>query len=276
MPAPSATAPSTEANTPTFAYFYERTQRRFALADFIKPSGENVPEQIIAMSPLIVREVAEPYADQHFGTPIESDGRAAAPSANPPSVIYYFEDAATIGGVGRNRLTFVWGFDKKRGVDYRLMHRQGFRMTLDDKGYALFWEVLDSRSPRIVYVAQSVEDAAASEFGPPESPRHFSIERPLAEAPETIVPRILSDGPQPMGPFIYIDANKHEVTTLLCRCMPSQVEDFRNNQYFDLRPLPADEPNNRQLLRFHKLLQRADEMPLDQVLRIPSAFSVVP
>ncbi|MCB9853994.1 MAG: hypothetical protein H6819_12910 [Phycisphaerales bacterium] len=276
-PGSATTAPVARVNeAANLADYYERATRQFALADFLKPSGEDVPDRIVTMSPLIVREVAEPYADLHFGMSIEAALGLEKNDEPDKPVIYYHEDAATIAGVERQRLAFMWLFDKRRVDNARLLRLQGFRMTLDEKGFAIFWEVLDLSPPRMIYVAQSVEDAAKSEFGPPEAPRRFSVELPFSEASQMIVPRILSDGPQPMGPFVYIDGHTHEVTTLLCRCMPSQVADFRHNQYFDLRPLPAEGADHISLSDFQDLLRRTDDRPLDEVIRIPSAFSAVP
>ena len=156
------------------------------------------------------------------------------------------------------------------------MRGQGFRMTLDDNGFALFWEVLSPDPQRVIFAAQSVEDAAAIEFGEPAPDRQFSVERPVDESPSAVVPRILADGPQPMGPFVYIEGRHHDVTTLLCRCMPSQVEDFRKNAYFELHRLPSDSDRTRVAGSLHKLLRKADEVSIDQLVRIPSSLSREP
>jgi len=267
--------PADPAPTETAAY-YDRTTRQFTLADFIKPSGENTPERIIGMSPLFVREIAEPFADQHFGLSIEALLRKDAATQKDTRVIYYHEDTTTLAGIDRNRLSFLWIYDVDRGPDVARTRTQGFRMTLDENGYANFWEVLSPTGPRLVYVAQSIEDAASNEFGAAPADRRFAVERSLAEAPDTIVPRILPDGPQPMGPFVYIEGHDHEITTLLCRCMPSQVDDFRTNVLYELRPLPSGDSDTSAISVFSDLLRRADAVPLDAVLRIPNPPTAVP
>ena len=49
-----------------------------------------------------------------------------------------------------------------------------------------------------------------------------------------VVARVLADGPMAMGPFVYLTEPGLEVTTLLCRCMPAQVDDFFANTYYEL------------------------------------------
>lgn len=247
------------------------------MADFYKPDDASAPKRIVSMSPLVVREIAGPKTNDQFGTSIEAAlWKEGTAEASRPAV-YYLEDNASVAGVDRNRLSFLWLCDKWRGDDDRLMRMEGIRMTLDENGYAIFWEVLAPTPPRVVYVAQSVEDAAADEFGPPEPQRRFSIELPFDQAPDVVVPRILADGPQPMGPFVYLDSARSRVTTLLCRCMPSQVADFRDNQYFELRRLPAGDTDAGGLaMQFHELLTHADALPLETCVRIPAKFATVP
>ncbi|MCA9255306.1 MAG: hypothetical protein KDA33_06695 [Phycisphaerales bacterium] len=275
QPPVQTSRPATPDPLDTAAY-YDRTTRQFSLADFIKPSGENTPERVIGMSPLIVREIAEPFADLHFGLSIEALLWKDAANEMDKRVIYYHEDTTTLAGIDWNRLSFLWIYDVERRPDMARTRIQGFRMTLDENGYAIFWEVLSPTGPRLVYVAQSIEDAASNEFGAAPADRRFAVERPLAEAPDTIVPRILPDGPQPMGPFVYIEGQGHDITTLLCRCMPSQVDDFRKNVLYDLRPLPSGDSDKTAISVFDDLLHGAADIPLDAVLRIPNPPSTVP
>lgn len=225
------------------------------------------------MSPLIVREVAAPYADLRFGLSIDTVGRADDPGDEERRVIYFHEDDASIAGIRRNRIAYLWMFEEAGDSDRRQVGVQGFRMTLDDNGSAQFWEVLSSASPQMIYVAQSVENAAEEEFGTPSPRRRFAVERPIDQAPRTIVPRILADGPLPMGPFVYIDGSEHAITTLLCRCMPSQIEDFRSNAYFELRRLPSATVDLPGSALFHERLREADAIPLQERIRIPMRAS---
>ncbi len=272
----TATSAPDAGSAQDWAAIYDRTSRRFVLGDFIKPSGNDAPEHIIAMSPLIVREVAAPYADLRFGMSIDAVDRTGDLADVESRVIYFREDDASIGGVRRNRIAYLWLFEKAGDSDRRQVGVQGFRMTLDDNGSARFWEVLSPESPYLTYVAQSVENAAEEEFGTPSPGRRFAVERPIDQAPRTVVPRILADGPLPMGPFVYINGSEHAITTLLCRCMPSQVEDFRSNAYFELRRLPSATVDQPGSALFHERLREADAIPLQERIRIPVRAPNIP
>src|SRR5690606_16023905 len=237
--------------------------------DFFKPAADSAPDAVITMAPLIVREAEGRFADVPFGIrvgPVED-------TTDAERVIYYFEDDVTVSGRRHGRYTFLWQFGRPDGAGSGAPAAQGFRMTLDDAGYALVWEAIDASSPRVMYVARSLEVAAAAEFGAPAAQRRYAIEQPIERAPETVVARILSDGPQPMGPFVYIDGDAHEFTTLLCRCMASQVDAFRETATYTLRPLPATADGDAPLSPFAALLRHANARTLDELLRLPSVMT---
>ena len=56
----------------------------------------------------------------------------------------------------------------------------------------------------------------------------------MAAAPDVVVAGIVEDGPIPMGPYVYVDAADQRVTTLLCRCSPSQVDRITDTGYYQL------------------------------------------
>ena len=91
-----------------------------------------------------------------------------------------------------------------------------------------------------------------------------------------VAARIIDDGPVPMGPYVYLNAPpSRTVTTVLCRCSPSQVEAFIETRYYDLRPLETMDPNNGGLMRwagtpvYSELLQPVTGKSLDRILRWP-------
>jgi hypothetical protein len=113
-------------------------------------------------------------------------------------------------------------------------------MTRDRHGYALICEVISSEAGlREFYVAKSVEQAAAREFGRPLEGRRYHVEPSLSERPDVLVPRIVGEGPQPMGPFVYLERHRRQVTTLLCRCEPSQLGTFARSSTYELICLPG-------------------------------------
>jgi len=95
-------------------------------------------------------------------------------------------------------------------------------------------------------------------------------------SPDVVAARIIDDGPVPMGPYVYLNAPpSRTVTTVLCRCSPSQVEAFIETRYYDLRPLETMDPNNGGLMRwagtpvYSELLQPVTGKSLDRILRWP-------
>ena len=125
---------------------------------------------------------------------------------------------AQIAGKTREQFSYVWFYPAGGGDALR---GQGVRMTLGDDGRALVWEVLADPQPvDIVYASVQLEQAALATFGPPAR-QGYAIESGSEPPSSIVVPRILEDGPAPMGPWVYLRAGDHAVTTLLCRCMPS-------------------------------------------------------
>jgi hypothetical protein len=55
--------------------------------------------------------------------------------------------------------------------------------------------------------------------------RRFWVERSLVDAPDILVARILEDGPEPMGPIVYLRGGSHEIDTVICRCMEAQADE---------------------------------------------------
>ena len=104
--------------------------------------------------------------------------------------------------------------------------RQGIRITLDARSQPAAWEVLtDTSGLRLIFVSQSLEAAAAAEFGKPLQGRRYAIERDLGQAPGVVVPRVVDDGPVAMGPIVYLCEGTRNVSTVICRCMPAQTGD---------------------------------------------------
>ena len=113
-------------------------------------------------------------------------------------------------------------------------------------------------------------------FGDPLPGRRFSIERAADEAPDVVVARIIDDGPVPMGPYVYLNAPpSRAVTTVLCRCSPSQVEAFIETRHYDLLPLETIDSSDGErgwwagTLVYDESRRAAPGKPLDRILRWP-------
>jgi len=270
--ASSTTAASEKGATNTEAGFdYLKARREFAAADFFKPAAESADEDTIRMAPLIVREVAGDEAGSwRLGVNLARLQRDESATADP-RVVYYHRDAVVIGGWEHERLSYVWILQNRESGELQWF---GVRMVRGVDGRPVLSEVIASDATvREVFVAQTVEDRAWIEFGKPFTGRRYAVEASLEDAPDTFVTRVISDGPEPMGPFVYLEANGRDVTTLLCRCMPSQYEAVRKNEYYDLRSLNelgVDMWGAKLPELADRLNDTGDVLPLATVLRIPN------
>lgn len=131
---------------------------------------------------------------------------------------------------------FVWRYpsSRKHGKDV-IPEARGVRVISNKEETPLVWQVLDNRDgPTVLYVSTELEKAAAEQFGPPLSGRKFSIEKGLDEKPNVVVARVIEAGPVPMGPYVYLSAEDQSVTSIVCRCMSSQINEFVETRYYEL------------------------------------------
>ncbi len=89
----------------------------------------------------------------------------------------------------------------------------------------------------VFFVSSSLELTAKESFKHVLPGRRFAIERPTDQAPAAIVAGTFEDGPIPMGPYVYLSAPDRRITTVICRCSPSQVGEFVQSVYYELIPL---------------------------------------
>jgi hypothetical protein len=229
---------------------YARTARRFERATFFSPDPESAPGELRWMSPLIVEEL-DPLRSED--SPLAEFGRL---SVQPPGVatvhsdeptVYHTEETVAIGETNHAQSTYLWFYPPtepggKAGW-------RGFRMILDHRGFAIVWEVLSSEAGlRVLYVSKPIEDAARRQYGAPLPDRRFVVEPHVAEHPDVVVARIVGDGPQPMGPFLYLDYSARHVSTLICRCEPSQVDLFPQSRMYRLVALEQVDSAVRQVI----------------------------
>jgi hypothetical protein len=199
---------------------YERAFRPFAVAVLARPAPGSIEGPAFDLAPLLLQEI-EP---------------GSAPDAAKPGVVQFSESTVDVGAQELDRLTYLWRYSTEgRGV-------QGIRATLGSDGFPLWYEVLaDSSAGRLIFVSSTLEEAAASQFGPPLEGRSHAIERSVTEAPDVVVAGVLEPGPMPLGPFAYLTREDHDVSTLICRCMPSQVEQIVDGREYRLERLPRSD-----------------------------------
>src|SRR5262249_44407820 len=148
---------------------------------------------------------AEPDQEKdRFGTLEIVDSTLSFNLAQP--TVYSALDSIQINGQAHDRFTYLWCYSLKPAATGSLS-LQGVRITPDSKGFPVIWEVLkDPSGTALIFVAQSLETAAASQYSKPLPGRRFVIEAKPTKDQNVIVPRILDDGPVPMGPMLYLKA----------------------------------------------------------------------
>jgi len=157
---------------------------------------------------------------------------------------------------------------------------QGIRMTMDGTGSPEITEVLDDTSNhRILYVYTTLEEAAVNVFGKPLPGREYSIERNQEDLPDAVVARVVERGPEPSGPFVYIQSCSHDITTLLCRCENTQFLDIGEDILYEL--LPIEELKNvginnttwsKEILNNRYPQSKEEKNWLLRALRLPTEF----
>ncbi|MDW8308064.1 MAG: hypothetical protein RMK20_01670 [Verrucomicrobiales bacterium] len=155
-----------------------------------------------------------------------------------PQVVFYRAGAAVWGGRAFPQMTYLW-----RGGDGPGAALRGVRVTLDSRGLPGIWEVLDGAAgerARVVFVGELIEQRARAALGGPLPGRRFAVETDPTSSPETVVARVLDDGPALMGPEVYINASGR-ITGVTCRCMPPQVRRLLAMRWYELQPLPAND-----------------------------------
>lgn len=214
------------------------TKRRFKRGAFIQPSDKSDVGELIWMAPLVVQELGEEDDEMESsmrpGTmAVDPSGRAAVDAEH--LAIYLVSSRIQIGEREFDQQTFLW-FYSPQSTDGPIRWR-GCRIVLSKDRFGVVWEVLSSEATRRVFcVPKSLEEASAKEYGPPLEGRRYSAEPSLKDHPDVIVARVVGDGPQPMGPFVLLDRSL-AVTTMMCRCDPSQVDAFPQSVNYLLVPI---------------------------------------
>jgi hypothetical protein len=200
---------------------YERANVQFANAVLFKPV-EVGPTNSLAfkLAPLLLQEAMN--TNQASGS----------------RIVYFEEGKVQLNGKSHDQVTYVWdslSFANSTGAGATV---QGIRITLNASGSPVIWEVLaDNSGAELIFVSQSVEAAALKTFGQPLPGRRFAIESSLETAPNAMVARVIEDGPVPMGPIVHLNAGSQNVSTLICRCMPTQTKNLLATENYELRPL---------------------------------------
>lgn len=247
--------------------FAREAAREYADADYYKPADDTSPEESRRMAPLILIERRTDQPPDALGGRVKTGETA---TEGDPPIVYAWRSVALLQAGAMQQLTHVWRLERPGAPRHETW--RGVRMTLDSRGRPAIWEVLDERRPALLFVSRSLEDAAAEAHGRPLSGQRFSIERDRSIA---LVVRVLDDGPEPMGPWVYLAAETGYVSTVLCRCMPAQFSDASRTFWYRLEPL--EEVRAARGIDFPAALTGMDPARdgpswLDRALRLPPRF----
>lgn len=242
---------------------YDGASVWFAQAQFLKPRENTNYNHAYRLAPLFLQEISTTNATAPFdraNRPAQGI-KAEKPAAAVTKLVHtvHFQSASVfIHGQTREQMTYWWqqghGDAKpmqrkppvRRGPELRPIKRvtletnvpwMGLRLTLNTNGVPAIYEVFDSRSDiQQIFVAQSVEAAALTEFGAALPGRRHAVEQSLEAAPRTVVSRVIENSPDEMGPILYLHAESGSVATLICRCMNTQAKALAGQGFYELVP----------------------------------------
>ena len=250
-----------------------RTKREYRKARFYKPAEGNPSKIEYKLAPLIVGE-----SNERSSTAIATlhKSEAARIPRQSAATVYFSTGSVTTGGGKLDEVFYLWWhypvLDCLRcGYLLPVFIPRGVRIVLGSDDMPILWEALEGPSkPRVFYVSQQLEQAAKQQFGDPHPKRNFSIEKSPEDNPDVLVTRVLEDGPVPMGPYVYIDADcGRAISTIHCRCSPSQFDEVMETLEYELQPI---ESIDAKWLREHgetNIEKLLNSEPLDKLFRWP-------
>jgi hypothetical protein len=200
-----------------------------------KPPTTPLQSLSFKLAPLIIQEagpsVPSAEGSARFGA---LEGEQVDPRR---PAVYGREGEILVHGKTHLRLTYAWFYPTNYASPIRPTVC-GFQVVLNSAGEPVIWETLPNGGEvRTFFVADSLEQAAAAEFGAPLKGRRYSTEPDVKERPGVLVARLLEDGPIPMGPIVYVAGPDDAITTILCRCMSAQTSNIVQNINYELLPL---------------------------------------
>jgi hypothetical protein len=220
---------------------YDGASLRFEQAWFVKPMEATNLGNAYRLAPLLIQET-------HGSNALVL-----------PKTIYYRPSAVRLNGIRHAQLTYWWrqpsatedlshpsprpphvhktssAICEGQQADSETDGLRGVRLTLDEKGFPVIYEILEKNGGITqVYVAQSVEAAARAASGPPLPGRRHAVEPSLDAAPDLVVPRVIDDAPDVMGPILYMRSDDSAVVTLICRCMEAQAHSLIGASTYEL------------------------------------------
>jgi hypothetical protein len=253
----AARTPGDDVRAAIHADVYDRKGRSFEFADYLRAPREGL---YAALAPLLLHEVMLDDEPTRVG-PLVWDNEWIV-SGSP--VVYAGSRDVTVDGQARQQVMYVW---MRQGVHGP--RAQAMRGTLNEDGRPWIWEVFTDSAPGdVVFATAFAEKRATERYGEPLPGRKYSIEGVLSADRDIVVARILADGPVAAGPFVYVGKTGN-VTTMHCRCSPSQIgERYRNEDGYEFAELASLVETLRSIDRSDKLseLHTWLQAPVDHLI----------
>jgi hypothetical protein len=208
----------------------ERANRFFDSAWLVKPPESGDTNHLAwRLAPIFVLEAVP-------GSATNQANVSPAATSRPLRRIFAAERASTFDGKAALQIIYFWNLDSLATAEGPSAHKQGIIVTVNSEGWPLITEVItnDSNS-RVLFLTEKLGRAAEQRPGAALSGRIYAVERKGRPGQKVIVPRVIQDGPVPMGPMVYVSRDQRTITTVLCRCMPSQVKSIEGGFNYELR-----------------------------------------
>ncbi|MGB0716188.1 MAG: hypothetical protein ACPGXK_09935, partial [Phycisphaerae bacterium] len=237
----------------------------FARADYFKPKPDQLGGRLDQWAPLIVQQNdATPPENpiDRFGIVYEDDDELGVDSS--AATVYAMEQTLQFAGGPAHASAYWWRYENARNW-------QGFAVITIDKEKPITWFPLycgarqcpygqqTDVAERPVFVASNCEQAMREAGEETAEGRLFAVDVPLEISRETYVARLVESGPLPMGPIVYLQHQNGaaesatqttngngsastalpnlRVSSILCRCMPSQAYEYVSENWYTMRPL---------------------------------------
>ena len=211
------------------------------MAVLFKPRDGSAYGLAADLAPLIVEQVIDgstlSAVDGFFGAVVLDERNSFDVDTTLPTVIVDMREVRH-DGLTYRQSAYMWMYSWSRN---RVVANT-VCMTLAPDGFPAVWLVLDSAEAKkqTFFVSKSFEARCVERFGSALPGRRYAAERALSDAANTRVAGLVEDGPMPLGPYVYLRANTHDIATVTCRCSPSMVEDFIDTRYYELKPRHSD------------------------------------
>jgi|GEM_PF-3985831 len=223
-------APVPEGESTGLESLRARAQVAFEVVDLFKPRSDE--EQLDPyQAPILYREAVQ-GRERELGALSIVDGEPRLDLGRP--TVYFERGRLRQGERELEQTSFLWFRGEGEGEP---PVPQGLRVTRDEAGFPAVIEVLRDSSGRSLFFASRPLEERAVEGGQAVlKGARFALEPDRVERPDVALVGLYGQGPQPLGPIAYLDAERGDLFDVHCRCSPSRISDIRDTIEYELVP----------------------------------------